>query len=283
MSSGINISNYESFLLRFIDGDLSPAEAAGLQAFLEQHPHLQQELQLLESTVLTPDPGVVFEHKDLLYRGRPEIHADNQTSFLLSYIDQELCAADQEAVEKYVGATPAAQAELGLLQMTRLQPDMDQVFLPKSALYRHRRRVLPVYWWSVGAAAVVAGLLVLGWPSANTRQGNLSQPVATMQPSVVEPGIRPAPALPNMTRSANTLPGTAGAHVPPVSPGGSAATHNDATSRSLAATGSRPAGATPATHNDIAARSLAATGSRAATAPARTNSPATQPAPDHNY
>lgn len=182
MSAGINIANYEVFLLRFIDGDLSAAEAAGLQDFLEQHPHIRQELQLLQSTVLTPDPKVVFENKSLLYKGTPELHADNQTSFLLSYIDNELSATEKAAVEKYIAQTPAAQAELALLQQTRLQPDMSQVFQHKASLYRHRRRVLPVYWWSAGAAAVVAGLIVFTVPFGDKTQNGKAPIVAAASP-----------------------------------------------------------------------------------------------------
>lgn len=182
MSAGINIANYEVFLLRFIDGDLGAAEEAALQDFLEQHPHIRQELQLLQSTVLTPDPEVVFENKALLYRGTPGIHADNQTGFLLSYIDHELSATEKDAVEKYIAQTPAAQAELALLQQTRLQPDLGQVFLHKASLYRHRSRIRPVYWWSAGAAAVVAGLIVFTAPfGSKDNSGNAPAVVAVNQ------------------------------------------------------------------------------------------------------
>ncbi|PUZ28262.1 hypothetical protein DCC81_01895 [Chitinophaga parva] len=182
MSAGINIANYEVFLLRFIDGDLGAAEVAALQDFLEQHPHIRQELQLLQSTVLTPDPEVVFENKALLYRGTPGIHADNQTGFLLSYIDNELPATEKDAVEKYIAQTPAAQAELALLQQTRLQPDLGQVFLHKASLYRHRSRIRPVYWWSAGAAAVVAGLIVFTAPyGSKDHSGNVPAVVAVNQ------------------------------------------------------------------------------------------------------
>lgn len=182
MSAGINIANYEVFLLRFIDGDLGAVEEAALQDFLEQHPHIRQELQLLQSTVLTPDPEVVFENKALLYRGTPGIHADNQTGFLLSYIDNELSATEKDAVEKYIAQTPAARAELDLLQQTRLQPDMSQVFLHKASLYRHRSRIRPVYWWSAGAAAVVAGLIVFTAPfGSRDHGGNAPAVVAVNQ------------------------------------------------------------------------------------------------------
>ncbi|PUZ20514.1 hypothetical protein GA0116948_116100 [Chitinophaga costaii] len=256
MPAGINISNYEAFFLRFIDGDLDAAEQAMLRHFLEQHPHLQQELQVWESTVMTPDLQVTFPHKDLLYRGRPALHAENQESYLMSYMDNELSAADREVVDAYIAATPAARAALDLLQMTRLQPDMDQVFLPKSELYRHRRRILPVYWWSVGAAAVVAGLLVFVWPSVNNGHGNASLPIATAQvPAAAKPTVPSSQAVPPKPK-ANILSGTvttagssqvtdAGTH--------SLASRNDASSTSKVATSSRIAPVTTAANASMAA------------------------------
>lgn len=220
MSAGINIANYEVFLLRFIDGDLGAAEEAALQDFLEQHPHIRQELQLLQSTVLTPDPEVVFENKALLYRGTPGIHADNQTGFLLSYIDNELSATEKDAVEKYIAQTPSAQAELALLQQTRLQPDMSQVFLHKASLYRHRSRIRPVYWWSAGAAAVVAGLIVFTAPFGSKDQGgnavvavNQQQATGTTTPASTENVIALPPskgeASPSLASGENITKGDA--------------------------------------------------------------------------
>lgn len=181
MSAGINISNYESFLLRFIDGDLTAAELASLQDFLDQHPHVQEELKLWESTVLTPDPQITFDHKELLYRGQLELDANNQTSFLLSYLDNELSASEKDAVEKYIATQPAAKEELALLQMTRLVPDLQQVFVPKSTLYRHRRNIRPAIWWSIGAAAVVTGLLVWVLPMQQRAGSNGTSLVAAAQ------------------------------------------------------------------------------------------------------
>lgn len=68
MSIEINISNYESYLLSYIDGELNEAEQAALEVFLKKHPQFRQELELLEGTRLVPDEQLVFDNKAALYR-----------------------------------------------------------------------------------------------------------------------------------------------------------------------------------------------------------------------
>lgn len=60
--------NYQTVLLDYIDGELSPAESRALEAFMEEHPALRAELSVWEKTRLRPDPAVTFGDKAALYR-----------------------------------------------------------------------------------------------------------------------------------------------------------------------------------------------------------------------
>ncbi len=66
----INHENYESWLLDYIEGNLSPGQIMAVHRFLDQHPDLKAELESWKEAVLVPDPGVVFPDKDKLYRRR---------------------------------------------------------------------------------------------------------------------------------------------------------------------------------------------------------------------
>lgn len=183
MSIDIHISNYEEFLYSYVDGELNAAETAALEAFLDAHPHLRQELELLMATRLVPEKEVVFDAKSSLYRSST-VNLQNYEPFLLSYIDGELSAEEAGAVEQFVAAHPAVQQELEIWKATRLQPDLNVRFENKAALYRHTntvRRMRPVYWWAA-AAAVVAGAVFFLLPATD-------RPVN--QPPVV--AVTPAP------------------------------------------------------------------------------------------
>lgn len=63
----INKHNYESFLLDYIDDELTKAEADLLLKYLRQHPELQEELQVLQKTKLKTEE-ICFPDKTILYR-----------------------------------------------------------------------------------------------------------------------------------------------------------------------------------------------------------------------
>ncbi|ACU58408.1 anti-sigma factor [Chitinophaga pinensis] len=67
-SDVLSATNYERFLLDYVDNELSASEKTQLETLISQHPHIQKELQLLQASRLTPDLSVTFENKASLYR-----------------------------------------------------------------------------------------------------------------------------------------------------------------------------------------------------------------------
>ncbi|MET3875029.1 zf-HC2 domain-containing protein [Chitinophaga sp. OAE865] len=200
MSIEINISNYESYLLSYIDGELNAEELAALELFLQKHPQFRQELELLEGTKLVPDRQFVFDNKAALYK---TASVDYET-LMLGYIDGELTTEEEAVLQAHLQQHPAARQELALFQATRLTPDTSIVFKDKASLYRSsKRRVLPMYrrmGWVAAAAAVVAGLVIWLLPAGN---GPVQQPAVAVNtpPAVTAPVNTPA-VVPDITPSA---------------------------------------------------------------------------------
>ncbi len=63
----IDQSNYQSFLLSCVDGELTEAEGRELEIYCQAHPEAAAELALLRQTVIIP-ALTVFEDKTSLYR-----------------------------------------------------------------------------------------------------------------------------------------------------------------------------------------------------------------------
>jgi hypothetical protein len=63
----IDITNYEAFLLLYIDNELSATQKAAVDLFLQENPVYQKELSLLQQAVLKPE-AIAYEDKALLYR-----------------------------------------------------------------------------------------------------------------------------------------------------------------------------------------------------------------------
>lgn len=64
----ISLSNYQEYLLLYIDNELSIEQKIKVEEFVAPHPGLQKELELLQRTRVQSEEGVVFQDKELLYR-----------------------------------------------------------------------------------------------------------------------------------------------------------------------------------------------------------------------
>lgn len=222
MAVEIDISNYESYLLSYVDNELNDAEKAALEQFLQQHPHIQSELELLKGACVVPDEQIVFDQKAALYRHTPAASADAYESMMLSYVDGELPAEETARLKSWLKEHPEAQKEMALLQVVKLEPDTTVVFANKASLYRTSRKTVRMtpYWWGATAAAVLAGLLIWLLPAGDR---HTSQPIAgtvtkeAMAPSVSQRETAAVPA-PEKTETPAASPAAAArpevAHMP---------------------------------------------------------------------
>jgi len=155
----INRHNYEEFFILYMDNELSSEDRRMVEDFVQHHPDLKEELELLMQYKLVPDELVVFENKETLIKGDAIINVANYEEYFLSYIDDELTTAQKAAVEKFVADNPVAAKELTLLQKSKLQPE-DIVFANKESLYRSEEKIrrLPVKWWRAAAAVLILAL-----------------------------------------------------------------------------------------------------------------------------
>jgi len=164
----INRHNYEEFFLLYVDNELSSEDRHMVEDFVQLHPDLNEELELLSQFKFTPDDDIVFDNKEELLKvnlpagqagGETPVSLNNYEESFLSYIDNELTAGEKAAVEQLVKINPSAKKELDLLLQTKLQPETI-VFANKESLYRKEEKIrsLPVRWWRAAAAILILAL-----------------------------------------------------------------------------------------------------------------------------
>ncbi|MBC7875356.1 MAG: hypothetical protein H7Y01_15250 [Ferruginibacter sp.] len=165
--------NYEEYFILYMDNELSSDHRRLVEAFVQLHPDLKEELDLLLQYKLVPDTAIVFNNKEELMI--PEVAGtgnnispvtlSNYEEWLVLYIDNELTGEQKISVEQFIGAHPSIKEELALLQRTQLREEKI-VFPGKAVLYRKEEKVksMPVRWWRVAAAAVL--LLGIGITTA---------------------------------------------------------------------------------------------------------------------
>ena len=162
----ITRDNYEMYFVMYVDNELSAADRKAVERFVQQNPDLEEELVMLQQSVLRADDNIVFEQKELLFKDSDTavlINEHNCEEYFVLYGDDELTNEEKEKVEQFVYKHPQYQAEFELIQQVKLVPDKALTFPDKTYLYRTEEddsRVIAFPWWRFSAAAVA--LLVIG-------------------------------------------------------------------------------------------------------------------------
>ncbi len=152
----INLDNYESLFLLYVDDELSATEKAAVDAFIEQHPYLGGELQLLQGLVLPAGDTVVLD-KNNLYRS--SAIEENMEEAMLLQLDNELPESSSQELKKNIEADEALKQNWDQLLKTRL-PAEAIVFNHKNSLYKKEQTSivsLRFVKWAAAAALLVAG------------------------------------------------------------------------------------------------------------------------------
>lgn len=71
LKHSVHAGNYDEYFARWIENDLSPAEIAEVNAFLQEHPGYHKQLKAYKSTILAADTSIVFPDKPALKKKEP--------------------------------------------------------------------------------------------------------------------------------------------------------------------------------------------------------------------
>ncbi len=59
----ITRDNYEAYFVMYVDDELNASERKAVEQFIQQHPDLEEEMVMLQQSVLKPNDQIVFEPK----------------------------------------------------------------------------------------------------------------------------------------------------------------------------------------------------------------------------
>jgi anti-sigma factor RsiW len=157
MSLTINIENYESFYLDYLEGTLSAEAVIAFERFLAEHPELaiDPDLFALDAEDITMDS---FE-KELLKKGSEKIIGhENIEVVLIAAIENQLSANESLALSQFIHEHPEYSNTLKAYQLTKLEADQTST-IDKSGLYQ-KERALVFAPWVYRSAAAAAVLLI---------------------------------------------------------------------------------------------------------------------------
>lgn len=156
----INRNNYESILIDYLEGTLTPVEVSEVLLFLEQNPDIKSEMEGLMP--LEPEAETTaFDYSSLLKPDasfiRPKI-----TPLLVSEVEGNLNVEEKKQLEQAIAAYPELAHDRKLFAFTKNSPDSTIIFPDKSILRKQRVFILSRNWTKVAAALLLAGGLVFG-------------------------------------------------------------------------------------------------------------------------
>ena len=161
----INHSNYEEYIVNYLDGNISPLETAELFLFLEQNPALNEDIEELRNMRATADESAVFGFNEVLKHNYDadalEINQDNYLYYFTAALEGDLTEKGQKHVNEFVAQHPALQRDYELMQQCRLPVDEAIVFSGKESLKKKPLFVISRRNWIVSIAASILILITL--------------------------------------------------------------------------------------------------------------------------
>lgn len=192
----INRHNYEEFFLLYVDNELTAGQQKIVDAFVASNPDLRQEFELIQQSTFTTDAKLDEGFIQSLLKPVADESSISEEQLLL-YVDDELNAAQKEAVEKELLSNVSLQKELQWLRRSKATADTSIVFPDKSLLYKQAAPARVFYMSTVAKrwAAAAAVILLLGsamWLMLD-KPADPVAPIA-LTPTVTAPKQQTAPA-----------------------------------------------------------------------------------------
>lgn len=178
----INLNNYESIFLMYVDNELSIAERLFVERFIQEYPYLKEELAVLQEMVLPVEEDIVFD-KNNLYRFAA---FGNLEESMLLHLDAELDENNKMLLLQQIESDNTAKESWDLLQKTKLDITEHIIFPDKTTLYRSEGGKIIVgrfAKWVVAAALIAAGFYV--GISFIKNQGKIPQGISKNESKII--------------------------------------------------------------------------------------------------
>lgn len=159
----IDLNNYEAYFLDYMEGSLSAEEKHDLFAFLEKHPHLQEELDIDISEMELIPSAVAFDAKDSLKMEAYHLMITEGTvdELMIAAVENQLTATQTEQLETYINANNLTTS-YAYAKATKLKADLSIQFEEKESLKQKTGVVISMTWVTrVASVAAVGAVLVL--------------------------------------------------------------------------------------------------------------------------
>ena len=166
----IDRSNYETWLIDWLDGNLSEPEIMELNQFLSNNPDLLVESEELSSFSLQK-PSLKYHGKDNLRRSPSDL-SDLQFEYLcVASMEKDLTTHQQTEFQEIIESDPVKRKTFGLINKTQLLPSKisyrNKKYIIKKTLLRKITEFSAI-GLSAAAAVIFAIITIFGMPESQS-------------------------------------------------------------------------------------------------------------------
>ena len=117
----IDRSNYEIWIIDWLDGNLNSYQIEQVKVFLDHNPDLKEEVNELIGEEIIP-PAISFPNKESLKKS-PEEMTPSQFEYLCAaYLENDLSVSQQAELREIINIYPEKKKTFDLIQKTILSP-----------------------------------------------------------------------------------------------------------------------------------------------------------------
>lgn len=184
----IDRSNYEMWLIDWLDGNLSCHQIETVMSFLKSNPDINAEFDEMASLNLKPREAK-FRKKKLLKKSTRDLSQSQFEYLSVAYLENDLQSAQLKELNEIIEHDPEKARTHSLIQKTRLSP-LDLRYVLKYQLIRRsvKQRVIRLSIIGLSAAATI-GLVIISYlvnpnSSTNDTRRDSMHSVSTKTPIV---------------------------------------------------------------------------------------------------
>lgn len=154
----IDRSNYEIWLIDWLDGNLSNLQVEELELFLKRNPDIREEIEEISLVSLKPLTNR-FPNKDSLKKSSANLLASQFEYLCIAYLENDLVANQHAELQEIIAMDPNKKREFELIQKTKLSP-LNSGYPHKKRLMK-RTSVYKMVRFSITGLSIAASVLLL--------------------------------------------------------------------------------------------------------------------------